>query len=88
MSAKKNLSKKIPDVNLVGFFRNNKDCAYMSYHQKILQLPNISIFSHKAGLFKPLSIYLLNVKNRNTRPRCKICSTLSIKTAERHQWCR
>ena len=33
-------------------------------------------------------IYLLKVNNRNTRTRCEICSKLTIKTPERHQWCR
>ena len=32
--------------------------------------------------------YLLKVKNRNTRTRCKICSKLTIKTPERCQWHR
>ena len=31
-------------------------------------------------------IYLLKVKNRNTRTRCEIYSTLTIKTAERRHW--
>ena len=29
----------------------------------------------------------LQVKNRNARARCKICSKLTIKTPERCQWC-
>ena len=29
------------------------------------------------------NIYLLKVKNRNIRKRCKICSKLTIKTPER-----
>ena len=28
-------------------------------------------------------IYLLKVNNRNTRPRCEICSKLTIRTPER-----
>ena len=36
----------------------------------------------------PASIYLLKVNNRNNRKRCKICSTLTIKTPERRQWPR
>ena len=31
-------------------------------------------------------IYLLKVNNRNTRTKCKICSKLTIKAPERHQW--
>ena len=34
----------------------------------------------------PANIYSLKVNNRNTRKRCKICSTLTIKTPERRQW--
>ena len=34
------------------------------------------------------SIYLLKLSNRNTRARCEICSKLTIKTPERHQWHR
>ena len=30
-------------------------------------------------------VYLLKVNNRNTRTRCEICSTLTIKTSERRQ---
>ena len=35
--------------------------------------------------FIPANTYLLKVKNRNTRTRCKICSNLTIKTQERRQ---
>ena len=30
----------------------------------------------------PVGIYMLKVKNRNTRTRCEICSKLTIKTPE------
>ena len=33
----------------------------------------------------PAGIYLLKVNNRNTRPRCEICSKLTIKTDRRHR---
>ena len=36
----------------------------------------------------PGNIYLFKVNNRNPRKRCEICSKLTIKTAERHQWRR
>ena len=36
----------------------------------------------------PASIYLLKVKNRNTKTRCEICSKLTIKTPEQRQWRR
>ena len=34
----------------------------------------------------PANIYLLKVNNRNTGKRCEICSKLTKKTLERHQW--
>ena len=34
------------------------------------------------------SIYLLKVNNKNTRTRCEICSTLTIKTPKRRDWRR
>ena len=34
----------------------------------------------------PAGIYPLNFNNRNTRTRREICSKLTIKTPERHQW--
>ena len=34
----------------------------------------------------PVGIYLLKVNNRNTRTRCEICSKLTTKTPEQHQW--
>ena len=36
----------------------------------------------------PADIYLLKVKNRNTRTRCEICSKLTMKTPRRRQWRR
>ena len=32
--------------------------------------------------------YMFKVNNINTRSRCEICSKLTIKTPERHKWCR
>ena len=37
---------------------------------------------------EPAGINLFKVNNRNTRPRCEVCSKLIIKTPERHQWRR
>ena len=34
----------------------------------------------------PAGIYLLKVSNRNTKRRCEICSTLTIKIPERRHW--
>ena len=33
-------------------------------------------------------IYMLKVNGKNTRARCEICSKLTIKTPEGHQWRR
>ena len=38
----------------------------------------------KTAKTNPTGIYLLNVNNRRTRARCKICSKLTIKIPERH----
>ena len=32
--------------------------------------------------------YMFKVSNRNTKPRCEVCSELTIKTPERRQWLR
>ena len=36
----------------------------------------------------PVGNYMFKFNNRNTRTRCEICSELTIKTPERHYWCR
>ena len=36
----------------------------------------------------PVNIFLFKVSNRNTRNRCKMCSNLTVKTAEPRQWRR
>ena len=33
-------------------------------------------------------IYLFKVNNRNIRKRCEICSNITLRTPERHQWRR
>ena len=39
-------------------------------------------------LVYPAGNYMFNINNRNTRTRCEICSKLTIKIPERHQWRR
>ena len=34
----------------------------------------------------PTGIYVFKVDNRSTIARCEICSKLTIKTPEQHQW--
>ena len=36
----------------------------------------------------PAGNYMFKANNRNTRTKCEICSKLTIKIAERHQWRR
>ena len=43
-----------------------------------------SIFFVSAG-YNVASIYLFKVKSRNTRKRCEICLTFTIKTQDRRQ---
>ena len=38
------------------------------------------------AVLHPAGFYMFKVNNRNTRARCEICSKLTIKTPERHQW--
>ena len=47
------------------------------------------VFSHKLLLqsYDPANIYLCKVSDRNTRKMCKVCSKLTIKKPEWHQWC-
>ena len=42
--------------------------------------PHPILFTVNPYLSYPVGIYLLNVKNRNIRTRCGICSNLTIKT--------
>ena len=48
---------------------------------------NIEIYWHVLYLLD-INNYLLKANNRNSRKRFEICSELTIKTPERHQWCR
>ena len=48
---------------------------------------NMKICYHSKQM-DPVSIYLFKVNNRNTTTRREICSKLTIKTPERHQWRR
>ena len=61
----------------------------MEYHSsknKVMQTQNAFDLSKLLKEFNPTVIYLLNVNNRNTRTRCEISLTLTIKTTERHYW--
>ena len=41
-----------------------------------------SVIDYFDRVLNPANIYLFKVNNRNTRKRCEICSTLTIKTPE------
>ena len=45
---------------------------------------NIHCSTHP--IYIPVGIYLLEVRNRNTRKRCEICSKLTIRTPKRRHW--
>ena len=75
-----------------------KEFVYFTNHQQKLKrfqgyydcLLRKSLSPAKESLIQPILavIYLLKVNNRNTRTRCEICSKLTIKILERHQWHR
>ena len=76
-------NEKLFFVNLVATAKNDS-----VLNKKLLQRVSKCIkYQHLARRF-PAGIYQLRVNNRNTRTRCEICSNLSIKTPERHQWRR
>ena len=43
------------------------------------------MFRAKGKTTSPVNIFLFKVSNRNTRNRCKMCSNLTVKTAEPRQ---
>ena len=61
-----------------------KNRSYLSRKQNFNEL-----FRERVKMLQrniPAGIYLLKVNNRNTRPRCKICSKLTIKTPKRRNF--
>ena len=61
----------------------------VSWHYWKTKAPEFHLKLHKKVKERaPAGIYLFKVNYRNTRTRCEICSKLTIKTPERHQWCR
>ena len=51
--------------------------------QKLTHFLAIVLFTSMLSSAVPANIYLFKVNNKNTRKRCEICSTLTIKTPER-----
>ena len=58
----------------------NRAVDNLKFKLLILLLPCIQL--------NPAHNNMLKVNNRNSRKRCEICSKLTIKTPERHQWRR
>ena len=54
--------------------------ANRSHHQQHYALLN------GINIYLSAGIYPLKVNKRDTRTRCEICSKLTTKIAERHQW--
>ena len=46
------------------------------------------LFAPSGFVAFPTNNYMFKVNNRNTRPRCEICSKLTIKKQERRHWRR
>ena len=46
------------------------------------------LINGKNLILYPVGIYLLKIKDKNTRTRCEICSKLTTKTPERRYWRR
>ena len=90
----KRLQKK--DSHWLNWFWNNTNLSFLKRYQSIW----LSIFSKPDKSMRlllllpgkirvsPAGNYMFKVNNRNTRTRYEICSKLSIKISERHQWRR
>ena len=69
-----------------------KKLDYQTWFEKeqMVDDTDVQMFQRSAFLTNPAIIYLLEVNNRNTRKRCKICPKLTIKTPEQRLasfWC-
>ena len=69
---------------------SSKISSNIVFQQTLFRLPNniktvvvVSFFQHH-----PAGRFLFKVTNGNNRTTWKICSELTLKTGERHQWCR
>ena len=71
LTCKSNLDKKKENMTLAALF---------------IKLISIFSYSLKSTVSNPADLYLLKVNNRSTRTSFQICSKLTIKTPEGHQW--
>ena len=69
---------KLANWKGVGFFRRRG--VFYEFWSMTCTVSNLAIIYE---FLCPVGIYLLKVNNGNTRLRCKICSTLTIKAPER-----
>ena len=67
--------------NIVNFFLIRIQIA-------LLLMPSFVSQNTANGHIYPASNYMFKVNNRGTITRCETCSKLTIKTSERHHWCR
>ena len=86
------LNKKSLTVILISSLLN---CNMLIRYWKILKIHKIKTDANFKFPFLTLLVtkpiipagdYLFKVNNRNTKTRCEICSTLTIKTPERRLW--
>ena len=74
------LNVEFLNILVIYIFVNIQELKFSRYFLSIEKDTNKRII--------PAGIYLLKVKNRNTRTRCEICSKLTIKIPERRHWRR
>ena len=73
------------------FFRSDFFVEYLRIAASVrficgIQLWNYVELCREANF--PAGNYIFKVNNRNTRPRCEICSKVTIKTPEQHKLLR
>ena len=62
--------------------------AYFGIKPKLREVKNFFLGSSFFDMGRVARmVYLLKVNNKNTETRCKLCSKLTIRTPERHNWC-
>ena len=69
-------------------YRNWFKALCHAHHHRIFCLVVIPVCVSKHVFNNPANIYLFRVNNINTRKSCKICSKITIRTPEQHQWRR
>ena len=57
------------------------------FHTTLNYIENV-IQVARSYIIIPVGNYMFKVSNRNTRPRCEVCSKLTINTPEQRHWRR